>query len=154
MKMTLAYRRQHRVLVARMMYRKLVKIARRLGVDEDTLVAMADRCVHQCALCLEPFTVPHVYFWQSPEGVLIPRAVICSYCKTAIVRYDNDYGRLGLGGRFSRERVVGRERLSRLISVNATPNLFDPRDEYVPGTPVLRTDDTYLLGRLSRNHVL
>jgi hypothetical protein len=155
MRMALWKRKQNRFVLARLVRPKLALLAERLGIDLDTLEAMTGRLGIQCAICFEPYAVPHIYFWLSPEDVLIPRGVICGQCKLAVGRYMNDYNRLAeRSRRFSKKRTDGRERMRQLIHLNTTPGMFDPRGEYVPGTPVLRTDDTELLGRAYRNRVL
>lgn len=115
----------HGIMIQRLVPR-IRKLAVNLGLNPDVLEAMSERFVYQCAICLEPFVQPHVYFWTPPEGSPIARGVICSLCDSAIKRCNNEWPRLRKHKRFRWDVLRLRERLARLTNLDAYPGPFDP----------------------------
>jgi len=103
-----------RLILANRLRRVLPAFARRLGLDPDLVLHLAERSSCLCATCLGSVPVPRLYYVGGA-----PRAILCGPCSNAIEKTGGDIMALHRHARFDPRYLRNRPRIGRLVGLHS-----------------------------------
>jgi len=101
--------------------RNTEKLAHKVGVNPDVLVAFVNGCQGKCAICQSGFAKPYIFIGPLDDERFGVRAIICGTCNAAIAKCRKDPERYRKHRRFNPVRLDSRARLGRLITLSHAP---------------------------------